>query len=135
MENLTVRTPKGSGVFKSSTLDRLTPRELLSCVDVKAGDRSEQPFWEAVDSNTLYDLTSGALVPNDSSDAKLRVSVLYGHASIWSVQWAAWKLEEDVRCWDDEGVVHRPITFRDVDGGNHFVSVTLLSLHKLNLSL
>lgn len=129
LDGLMVRAPNGPEIFKRSTFDNLsrTPKELLSCVDTVAGERSEQPFWDTVNRDLLYDLTQGALLLNSDSEGtvafpRLCVSVIYGRASMWSVQWASWKLEQDVERWDENGQAHRPVTFHATDEGNHFVS-------------
>ncbi|KAH8100450.1 hypothetical protein DFH11DRAFT_1671389 [Phellopilus nigrolimitatus] len=118
------------------TLDTLKPDELTACVDAAPAARSEQPFWNSVSAETMYDQTCGTLLLDHQSNfktdsdteigltsllPKIKVRNVYGFASVWSVQWGIWELEKDYKRWEAEGLKVRPLKFILVAGANHFL--------------
>lgn len=146
ISDLEVRAP--AYPFRKCTLDTLAPRDLLSCIDVAPGVRSESAFW-ALPRGLLLRQTERALAPgadesrqNGQKDlidheadrdqmtlADLKVRILYGLSSLWSVQWETWGLEDLTHEWRKEGKSIRPIEFMPVPNANHFVRLLVFSSH------
>lgn len=134
LSSLQIRTPPRDKQSRTCTMETLTPTELTTCIDPLPGPRSEQPFWGAVDAETMRDQTRGALLLDYSSTLteeekgrsgalrEMKVYVVYGTATVWSVIWGAWELEKEVGKWAEEGRDARPMQFLPIEGTNHFVS-------------
>ncbi|THH03872.1 hypothetical protein EW145_g5939 [Phellinidium pouzarii] len=135
--SLQIRVPKKP--YRTCTLDTLTPRDLLTSVDIAPGTRSERPLWRLPNSLLLAQ-TCGALFlgPRTSSSQldmasehdgvggstllpAIKVRVIYGHASLWTVQWETWALEKECAKWEAESQSLRPIKFIPVKDANHFL--------------
>ena len=126
--SLQVKAPFKSA--KKCTLDRLSPRELLECVDIAPGLRSERAFWN-IERSVLRAQTAAALLGSGNSSSlgeesivlpSLQVRVMYGLESLWVVHWETWRLEDEYKKWAEEGKKTRPVTFIPIAGANHFVS-------------
>ena len=52
----------------------------------------------------------------------VKVKVVYGIESLWSIYWGAWQLENDIENWKASGKRVRSLEFMPVPGANHFVS-------------
>ncbi|KAL5488023.1 hypothetical protein ACEPAI_6131 [Sanghuangporus weigelae] len=127
IDALQLRAPKKAA--RPCTLDKLSPRDLLSCVDIAPGTRSEWAMWRLPPS-VLHAQKSKALISeydtgaNDNSSqplAKLQIRVLCGLASLWVVQWETWAFEEEYLKWRDEGKEVRSVKFIPVEEANHFM--------------
>ena len=87
----------------------------------------------------MYEQTSGVLLLDYSKDHStspvslseeeesrvlpdVKVCVVYGDSSVWSVTWNTWELEKDIAKWEKEGRKTRDMRFLLVEGANHFVS-------------
>ncbi|KAH8116198.1 hypothetical protein DFH11DRAFT_1725694 [Phellopilus nigrolimitatus] len=144
---LQVRAPPAPD--RACTLNTLSPKDLLACVDAAPGERSERAFWR-LPLPVLRVQTRGALLLDDDAGAPgtsgdggdsdggggaaaalgddgeallpaLRLCAVYGCASPWTVQWETWALEADCARWRAEGRRVRPVAFVPVDGANHFL--------------
>ncbi|KAI5121420.1 hypothetical protein M0805_006183 [Coniferiporia weirii] len=147
------RTARGR---RACTLDTLTPDELLACVDPTPDARSERPLWRlplaVLRAQThrvlvLSPTFSPSLSPSSSFSQPaaantgpllpaLKIRVVYGLASPWTVQWETWALEREcteraaataatlAEGQDQDmcvGLQVRPIKFVPVKDANHFL--------------
>ncbi|KAH8114770.1 hypothetical protein DFH11DRAFT_1593365 [Phellopilus nigrolimitatus] len=114
------RTPENP--YRICTADTLTAEELLTITDPTPATRSEQLPWN-VHISTLHEQTRRALLFSANKDLlpKLNIYFVYGLASGWEVQWAAWELEKDHAKWVTDGEQVRPFKFIPAEGGNHFM--------------
>ncbi|KAL5498105.1 hypothetical protein ACEPAH_2235 [Sanghuangporus vaninii] len=139
ISSLRVRAPERDEVYKPSTLDSIAPADLIKCVDPVPPIRSEQPFMGTISRSIMYEHTLGVLLldyakaqPEDPEaqanierddvilpDVKVRV--IYGDASIWSITWNTWQLEKDLEKWRRGGRKIRDVRFLLVEGANHFL--------------
>ncbi|EJD01416.1 uncharacterized protein FOMMEDRAFT_111212 [Fomitiporia mediterranea MF3/22] len=132
LDALQLRAPKKSA--RPCTLDKFTPNEILTCVDIAPGPRSEWPLWH-LPSSLLQEqkrrafLAGSEQIASDSEAGgneklrlpKLKIHVICGLASLWVVQWETWNLEEEYLKWASEGKERRPVKFVPVEGANHFL--------------
>lgn len=141
IQDLEVRSP--TYPFRKCTLDTLAPSDLLACVDVAPGARSEHAIWK-FPQDLLLRQTERAFVLTSAEDyiesgdnlaeelktsekmmlRNLKVAIIHGTASLWCVQWETWGLEELLERWKVEGRQLRPIKFIPVPEANHFVSLS-----------
>ena len=137
--NLQVRTP--TAPRRPATMHTFSPEEMLTCLDPAPGPRSEEAFISIIHPSTIYEQTSVSLhwnpdlsiesgVPDRESAnlslPDLKIEVIYGHESIWNVQWAVWEIEKDIEKWSAEGRAIRPVKFTAVRTANHFVRTLCL---------
>ena len=134
MTNLQVRMP--TAPHRPATMDTFNPEEMLACLDSAPGPRSEQAVFSIIRPTTLYEQTSSALhlnsnlgleneTPKKESSIsllpKLKIEVVYGYESVWSIQWAVWEIEKNIEKWNAEGGTIRPVKFTAAETANHFV--------------
>ncbi|KAL5510980.1 hypothetical protein ACEPAG_3699 [Sanghuangporus baumii] len=135
ISSLHVHAPEREQVYRPSTLDSIPPADLMKCVDPVPPVRSEQPFMSTISRSIMYEQTLGVLLLDQaeahhgdpkiqSDDAILpdvKIRVIYGDASIWSITWNTWELEKDLEKWRGEGRKVRDVRFLLVEGANHFL--------------
>ncbi|KAI5117098.1 hypothetical protein M0805_009725 [Coniferiporia weirii] len=130
MSALQILTPERATARRACTLDTLTPSELTACVDPTPASRSE-PAFLGVREETMRDQMCGSLLldhPSSSIDTDesaallplVKVRVVYGYATTWSIIWCVWELEKDLERWRAEGRRVRPLAFIPIEESNHF---------------
>ncbi|KAI5117179.1 hypothetical protein M0805_008158 [Coniferiporia weirii] len=121
---LQVRAPEKGLARRVCTTDTFTPSELAACVDLVPVIRSEQAFAR-LRLETLYDQTRESLLLEHAETAALlpqiKVRIVYGYATVWSILWGIWELERDCKTWESEGRQIRPLKFCPVEDSNHFL--------------
>lgn len=123
MSHLQVRIP--TSPIRSATVDHsFTTDDINECTDLSPAARSEQAFFSKLKPAPQYEQMSNAIVLRTDSPPlrKLKVRMVFGLSSVWSIPWAVWELEKDVQRWSEEGKTIRPIKLLPVEGANHFVS-------------
>lgn len=126
MSNLQVRIP--TSPIRPATVDHsFTTGDIEECTDLFPAARSEQAFFSKLKPAPQYEQMTNAIVlrPDSPPLRKLKVRMVYGLSSVWSIPWAVWELEKDVKRWSEEGKSIRPVKFLPVEGANHFVSTCL----------
>ena len=124
--NLFQAIPEGVAKYRPPSIESFTKADIESCIEVEAGDKDLKLFMK-LSQRAVHDLTFGTFFDNNS-DLDIKVTVIYGRATIWMALWAVWKLEEELDQWRTEGKDLREIELAEIPGGNHFVS----SLYRLS---
>ncbi|KAJ6508238.1 hypothetical protein C8R45DRAFT_966646 [Mycena sanguinolenta] len=104
---------------KKSTFEEMPIGELLEIADLSVGDKCDSIIVQAPFASILSALVNMALF-----DPKIRgawnnskVAYMYGKASSGNAQFAVWDVEKRVEAAKGSA----PITFRPIEGANHFV--------------
>ncbi len=85
---------------RPSTTETLVPHELFSVIDPYAASRCEPQFNDVIDPNTMRVQTYRSLFDTELAKRflpKLEIKFVYCRETLWSVYWAAWELENDIK--------------------------------------
>ncbi|KAJ7477000.1 Alpha/Beta hydrolase protein [Mycena galericulata] len=104
---------------KKATYEDMPIEELLTIVDFSVGDKCDSIVLEPCFASVISALVNKALFNSEIRAAwkGTKVAYMYGTATTWNIHFALWNIEEHVAA----AKANAPITFRAIEGANHFV--------------